>query len=68
MPEANHAGATRPERLRRLQASFAEAGIPVRFDLVPNMAHDGMKALPRVQDFFANALADRRGRGAVTAA
>jgi poly(3-hydroxybutyrate) depolymerase len=68
MPDANHAGATRPERLRRLQASFEAAGIPVQFDLVPNMAHDGMKALPRVQDFLANALAGRRGRGAVTAA
>lgn len=60
MPDANHAGATRPERLASLRASFERAGIEVRFDLVPNMAHDGLAAVPRVQDFFADILARRR--------
>ena len=60
MPDANHAGATRPERLASLQKSFEAAGVKVRFDLVPNMAHDGLRAVPRVQDFFAEALAARR--------
>lgn len=60
MPDANHAGKTRPERLASLRASFEEAGLTVRFDLVPNMAHDGMRALPRVQDFFADVLKRRR--------
>lgn len=60
MPDANHAGATRPERLASLRKSFEEAGIAVRFDLVANMAHDGLRAVPRVQDFFADVLARKR--------
>ncbi|HEY5797152.1 MAG TPA: alpha/beta hydrolase [Bosea sp. (in: a-proteobacteria)] len=60
MPDANHAGTTRPERLASLKASFEEAGIGVRFDLVPNMAHDGLRAVPRVEDFFAEHLARLR--------
>lgn len=60
MPDANHAGATRPERLTALRDSFAEAGIAAQLDLVPNMAHDGLRAVPKVQDFFAGVLAERR--------
>jgi pimeloyl-ACP methyl ester carboxylesterase len=60
MPDANHAGATRPERLASLRKSFESAGIAVCFDLVPNMAHDGLRAVPRVQDFFAEEIAARR--------
>lgn len=60
MADANHAGMTRPERLGRLRDSFEQAGITVRFDLVPNMAHDGLRAVPHVQDFFAEALTRRR--------
>ncbi len=67
MPDANHAGATRPERLAKLHASFEAAGIEVQFDLVPNMAHDGLKAAPRVQDFFAAALRRRRALAGKTA-
>lgn len=62
MPDANHAGRTRPERLASLQASFEQAGIAVRFDLVPNMAHDGLRAVPQVADFFAEQLAALRSR------
>jgi poly(3-hydroxybutyrate) depolymerase len=60
MPDANHAGATRPERLDTLRRNFEEHGIGVRFDLVPNMPHDGLKAVSRVEDFFAGVLARRR--------
>jgi poly(3-hydroxybutyrate) depolymerase len=60
MPDANLAGKTRPERLASLQKSFEDAGVSVQFDLVPNMAHDGLRAVPRVQDFFAEVLAKRR--------
>jgi poly(3-hydroxybutyrate) depolymerase len=60
MPDANHAGKTRPERLAALKASFEQAGIEARFDLVPNMAHDGLRAVPRVEDFFAEHLARLR--------
>jgi poly(3-hydroxybutyrate) depolymerase len=64
MPDANHAGRTRPERLARLRESFEAADITVRFDLVPNMAHDGMRAVPRVTDFFAEAVKRRRAAAA----
>jgi hypothetical protein len=67
MPDANHAGTTRPERLASLRKSFEEHGIAVHFDLVPNMAHDGMRAVPKVADFFAEAIARRR-HGATRAA
>lgn len=62
MPDANHAGVTRPERLFALRRSFEAAGIPVRFDQLPNMAHDGLRAVPCVQDFLADVLAARRQR------
>ncbi|WID99204.1 alpha/beta hydrolase [Bosea vestrisii] len=60
MPDANHAGTNRPERLGTLCRNFEEHGITVRFDLVPNMPHDGLKAVPRVEDFLADVLAKRR--------
>jgi poly(3-hydroxybutyrate) depolymerase len=60
MPDANHAGRTRPERLAALRRSFEAAGVAVRFDLVPNMAHDGMRGVPLMEDFFADTLASLR--------
>ena len=68
MPGANDAGRTRPERLASLRDSFVAAGIDVRFDLVPNMAHDGLRAVPKVEDFLAGVLAKRRGLAAGRAA
>lgn len=56
MPDANHAGATRPERLAMLRRSFEEHGISARFDLVKNTPHDGLKVVPVVEDFFAGEL------------
>jgi poly(3-hydroxybutyrate) depolymerase len=64
MPDANHAGATRPERLTALRRSFEDHSIAVRFDLVPNMAHDGLRAVPKVADFFAETIAQRRADAA----
>jgi pimeloyl-ACP methyl ester carboxylesterase len=61
MEGANSAGQTRPERLRALAASFEQAGVAVRFDLVPGMAHDRMKAVPFVEIFLAEILARRKG-------
>ena len=66
MPDANHAGANRPERLASLRDNFAEHGIAARFDLVPNTPHDGVKVVPVVEDFFAGEL--RRIRAARKAA
>ncbi|MCB8821439.1 alpha/beta hydrolase [Microvirga rosea] len=60
MPGANDAGQTRPERLDSLRRSFEAEGIQVRFDLVPNVPHDGMRVVENVQDFFAAVLKDRR--------
>lgn len=62
MPDANHAGTNRPERLASLRDNFAENGIAARFDLVPNTPHDGVKVVPVVEDFFAGEL--RRIRAA----
>jgi len=60
MEGANDAGRTRPERARALAESFRAAGVDVTLDLVPNMAHDRMKAVPHVQEFLAKVLAKRR--------
>lgn len=61
MEGANDAGRTRPERLRTLQASFEAAGVKVRFDLVPGVAHSRMLVIDRVQDFLAGLLRQKRG-------
>jgi poly(3-hydroxybutyrate) depolymerase len=60
MPGANDAGRTRPERLQSLQRSFEAHGIKVRFDLVAGMAHDGLRAVETVKNFFADILQTRR--------
>jgi predicted esterase len=60
LPGINDAGATRPERLRTLKASFEAAGIQVRFDELENVAHNGLQAVEVVQDFFAQVLRAKR--------
>ena len=60
MDGANDAGRTRPERLRALAVSFEQAGVSVRFDVMPGVSHDRMKAVPLAQDFLAGVLAGRR--------
>jgi poly(3-hydroxybutyrate) depolymerase len=62
MEGANDAGRTRPERLESLRGSFEAAGVQVRFDLLPGVSHDRMKALGKVQDFLAGVLKSRRAR------
>jgi len=59
MPGANDAGATRVDRIRSLKASFEKAGIEVQLDIVPNLAHDGLKVVGVVQEFLAKVLAAR---------
>jgi pimeloyl-ACP methyl ester carboxylesterase len=63
MPGINDAGATRPERLRTLKASFEAAGIRVRFDEMANIAHNGMQVVEVVQEFFAQTLRALRAGG-----
>ena len=60
MEGANDAGRTRPERLQALRRSFEAAGITVRFDLVPGVAHSRMQVIDRAQDFLAGILRQRR--------
>lgn len=60
MPGANDAGRTRPERLSSLRRSFENAGVAVKFDLVPGISHDRMQVLDHVQNFLAGILAIRR--------
>jgi poly(3-hydroxybutyrate) depolymerase len=62
MEGANDAGRTRPERLESLRRSFEAAGVQVRFDLLPGVSHERMKALGKVQDFLAGVLKARRAR------
>lgn len=62
MAGANDAGATRPDRLRALQASFKAQGVSVRLDVLPGVAHDRMKVLGVVKTFLADTLARMRAR------
>lgn len=45
-------GRNRIERLQLLRENFEDAGIAVRFDLVPGVAHAGLKVVGAVHDFF----------------
>lgn len=56
MPGANDAGVTRIERLRSLRASFEDAGVAVRFETVPGVAHEGYRMIDAVTGFFAEVL------------
>jgi poly(3-hydroxybutyrate) depolymerase len=60
MPGANDAGRTRPERLAALRRSFESAGVTVRLDLLPGVAHSRFAALESAKDFLAEALKNKR--------
>ncbi|OHV79273.1 alpha/beta hydrolase [Rhizobium sp. LCM 4573] len=60
MEGANDAGATRPERLEALAASFRAAGVDVTLDKVAGVSHDRMKVLGHVKAFLAKVLSERR--------
>lgn len=60
MEGANDAGATRPERLEALAASFRAAGVDVTLDQVAGVSHDRMKVLGHVKAFLAKVLSERR--------
>lgn len=51
-------GRNRVERLRLLKENFEAAGIEVRLDLVPGVAHDGLKVVPTVQDFLTSQVSE----------
>jgi len=56
MDGANDAGATRPERLQALRESFERAGVNVRFDVLPNVAHDWTRSVGPAQGFLSDCL------------
>ncbi|MFJ2994491.1 alpha/beta hydrolase [Pandoraea sp. NPDC087047] len=60
MPGANSAGANRQDRLASLRDSFVRAGVNVTFDVLDNVPHNGLMAVPAVQDFLADVLRKKR--------
>lgn len=56
MDGINDTGRTRIERNTALRQNLEKHGIACRQDIVPNVAHDGTKVLPYVQDFFGGVL------------
>ncbi len=56
MEGINDTGRTRIERNTTLRQNLETHGIACRQDIVPNVAHDGTKVLPYVQDFFSGVL------------
>ena len=60
MEGANDPGATRPERLRSLKASFEAAGVRVTFDEVAGVSHDRLKCIGHVKAFLAHTLREMR--------
>jgi predicted peptidase len=56
-------GNTRVERLTTLHRNLASLGIESRLDIISDLAHNGLGALPTVCAFFAEVLADLRTSG-----
>jgi poly(3-hydroxybutyrate) depolymerase len=57
MPDANVAGASRPDRLAALRLSLAGAGVAVTDERVPGVGHDPWPIIERAKLFLATALA-----------
>lgn len=60
MHGANDAGATRIDRIASLARSYEAAGISVERVMLPGVAHEGYKALPAMEQFFARVMKQRR--------
>jgi len=56
MDGVEETGTTRIERITTLRKNFEEQGIAVRMDVVPGVAHEPMKVLEPVKDFFGSML------------
>lgn len=57
MEGANDAGANRPERIAALARSLEAAGVAVERAVIPGIAHEPLKAIPRAKEFFRSVLA-----------
>jgi hypothetical protein len=53
---ADAVGKTRIERLSSLRRNFEENGIPVEFEIVPDVGHRGSLVRPAVKRFFSSVL------------
>lgn len=60
MDGVEETGTTRIERIATLRKNFEEQGIAVRLDVVPGVAHEPMKVLEPVKDFFGSILSAER--------
>jgi poly(3-hydroxybutyrate) depolymerase len=60
MPDANIAGASRPDRLAALQASLVKAGVTVSHELVAGVGHDPWPIIERAKLFLATQLSRLR--------
>lgn len=60
MPGADLAGPDRNARIRSLERSLRSAGVSVRLETAPGVAHDDRPLVPKAQAFFAARLAEVR--------
>lgn len=60
MPDANRAGATRPERLEALHRSLIQAGVDVCHEVIAGVGHDPWPIIERAKLFLAEQLSRRR--------
>ncbi|MGV1761000.1 alpha/beta hydrolase [Rhizobium sp. A22-96] len=61
---ANDAGETRPDRLRALEHSLANAGAKAAFDLLPGVGHEAEPIFTAAQSFLARSLTAYREHAA----
>lgn len=52
IPASRKNGSNRVERMRALYKNYQDYGLKVRFLAVPGVAHEGMKIIPQVVEFF----------------
>lgn len=60
MPDANHAGRDRQERIESLRRNLEEHGVDVQLERVAGAGHRGRLMMPAVRAFF-EAVIDRQG-------
>lgn len=66
MPDANHAGSTRPERLAALHQSLVAAGAKTEMQVLPGVGHNPFPALDPARAFFTRSLAAHRKNSGTT--
>jgi pimeloyl-ACP methyl ester carboxylesterase len=64
MPDANIAGASRPERLEALRRVLSEAGVSITHNVIPGVSHDAAPVIEHPKPFLAAQLAELRREAA----